>query len=102
MILIEGDPELWGIIPTFLDVHDKRGAQEQIDARYMGGWNTAKEWLRLEPETNRLIAVNEAEGDPPLDPRSKLYFRDEMLIVYDGEWVVVLRPDKSWDVARLD
>ena len=97
--ILGGDPEDWGFIPGFLSKHDPRPAKEQIHDRQPGGWHPAPPRLTFNPKT----WVLSYPGDPPFEPLSALYFRDEILIVYPGSWVVILQPDKTtWEAARLD
>ena len=39
IIMMGGDPEDWGLIPSFLDLDDPRPAREQFNERYVAGWN---------------------------------------------------------------
>ena len=96
--IVGGDPEDWGIIPSFLNEHDPRPARDQINDRYRGGWWPAPARMKFNPETLALTYP----GDPPFQPLSALYFRDERLLIYPGEWVVIVQPDETWQASRLD
>jgi hypothetical protein len=97
MMIMGGRPDDWGIIPSFLDEDDPRSARDQIAAAYVGGWNKF-EGFTINPET---LAIK-YPGDPEHKPRSALVFRDELLLIYESAWVVILQKDRSWEVARLD
>jgi len=95
--IVGGTPDLWGFIPTFLDEGDPRPAKDQFDDHYLGGFNHF-DGFTLDPMTYRLSYP----GDPPMKPLSVLMFRNERLIMYDFSWVVIMQPDRTWQVARMD
>lgn len=97
LIMVGGDPEMWGLIPGFLDADDPRGAKEQFNAKYIAGWHPFNgfEW---DSETG----VLSYKGDPPMKPISSILFRDEMIVLFDYSWVMVVQPDKSWEICRMD
>ena len=95
--IVGGDPEDWGLIPSFLDDQDPRPAKDQINEKYVGGWNSFKGFT-FDP----VVGTITYPGDPPYKPRSSILFRDEVLVIYDSAWVLILQPDKTWEVARLD
>jgi hypothetical protein len=95
-ILIVGDPEIWGLIPGFLDEDDPRPAREQFAANYIAGWQP------FEGFTANEDMVLSYPGDPPLEPQSMMIFRNEVLFIYDHAWVVILQHDKSWEIMRMD
>ena len=97
LVIIGGKAVDWGFIPTFLDPADPRPAVEQIDANYVAGWNDFKGFT-FDFDT---LTIHYS-GDPPLRPLSALLFRKEMLLLYPSSWVLILQPDKSWQIARLD
>lgn len=98
MIAIIGSPEVWGIIPSFLDVNDPRPAQEQINERYISGWNPAPEGMKLE----FLQMVLTYPGDPPFKCLGMMMFRDELLMMFQSEFVAIVQKDRSYKIARLD
>src|SRR5262245_39053538 len=89
--------DIWGFIPSFLHADDQRSAREQINARYIGGWNHF-EGFRLYKRRMALIY----SGDPTMYPISMLRFRKERLFIYPHAWVVIMQEDGTWEVARLD
>ncbi len=97
LVIVGGEVADWGIIPTFLNPADPRSAAEQIDANYVSGWQHF-EGFTFDPDTLTL----HYKGDPPLRPLSLLLFRNERLLIYPHEWVLIMQPDRSWQIARLD
>ena len=97
VVMIGGKPEDWGIIPTFLDNDDPRPAAEQFNERYLGGWNPF-EGFELDTITGELLYA----GDPPTLPISMMFFRNERLVLYQHEWVLIMQPDDTWEIARMD
>jgi hypothetical protein len=90
-------PDMLGYIPMFLDDRDPRPAREQIMANYVGGWHPF-EGFTLN-ESNGYLEYPE---DPPTLPIATVQLRDEVITVYEHSWVLIMQPDKTWEVARLD
>jgi len=64
-----------GLLPSFLNENDPRPAAEQFNDRYMfGGWH----------------------------PMAGFKMNDELILVYPGDWVAIVQPDKSFEVCRMD
>lgn len=84
-----------GFIPGFLDEADPRPAREQFDDRYVGGWRPLPKF-RLDGVTLRY------PGDPPMKPYAMIQFRDEIILAYEGDFVVIVQPDGSFEGARMD
>jgi hypothetical protein len=87
-----------GYLPQWLDDNDPRPASQQFDAgyKYGGGWTplpgqrlTGNNWLTY-------------PGDPPLIPLAEARLRDELILFYDHAWVVIVQPDRSYQVSRMD
>jgi hypothetical protein len=93
-----GSPILWGLIPGFLDENDPRSAREQFHANYFGGWYPF-DGFTFDLENGTLHSLL---GDPPLELRSVIQFRDELILLFDHMWVLVLQPDNSWEVSKMD
>jgi hypothetical protein len=92
-----GDPIMWGLIPSFLDEDDPRSAKEQFNANYIAGWKPF-EGFTFDLENGTLSY----SGDPPMKVRSVMAFRQELILLFDFAWVLVLQPDNSWEVCRMD
>ena len=90
--------DVWGFIPGFLDADDPRPAREQFNARYLGGWSPGPPGLSFDFDTGTLTYP----GDPPMTPISTMQFRDEMIVLFQSSWVLILQRDGSWEVARMD
>lgn len=97
MITIIGSIDRWGFIPDFLDETDPRPAREQLAERYIGGWNPFKGFA-FDAATMTL----RYEDDPVLLPESALLFRDETLLIYQSDWVLILQKDNSFEISRMD
>jgi hypothetical protein len=96
-LMVSGDPEMWGLIPGFLDSSDPRGAKEQFNEHHVAGWSKF-DGFTWDHETG----VLSYPGDPPMKPLSGIIFRDEIILLFDFSWVMVIQPDKSWEICRMD
>lgn len=102
VIIFTGSPSMWGLILSFLDEDDPRPAREQFNDRYIAGWNKFEGFTMVDPK-KRVIQYRGADGnDPPLAPLSDILFRKERLLIYDYGWVMIVQPNGSWEVARMD
>lgn len=91
-------PEHLGFLPGFLDEDDKRSAREQFNERYVSGWMaTGSDRFKL-LDGYRL----KYPGDPVLVPLAMTKLRDELIFLYEGEYVAIFQPDRSFEVARMD
>ena len=92
------DPEELGFLPSFLSESDPRTAREQLDANYQhgGGWSPMKGWT-FGP-ADRLSYT----GDPAMKPLAEMSLRGERVLIYPSAWVVVVQPDGSFEVSRMD
>jgi len=97
VVMVGGEPEDWGIIPTFLDNDDPRPAAEQFNENYIGGWNPFP-GFEFDTITGELLY----KGDPPLRPKSAMFFRDERIVLYPHGWVMIIAPDDTWQISRMD
>lgn len=87
-----------GFLPTFLSTKDKRPAREQFAANYVyGGWQPNPK-MTFDPETETL----HFPGDPPLHQLARTALRSETILLFRHDWVVIVQPDKSYEVARMD
>ena len=91
------DEDLSLLSDVFYD-NDPRPAAAQIDTNYAhgGGYNPTDGFT--------LNADNSLSypGDEPLKVLAKATLRDEQLYLYDGEFVAVVQPDRSFAVTRMD
>jgi hypothetical protein len=87
-----------GIIPTFLDLNDPRPAREQFDERYISGWRPSKSEWQFDRETLTL----QYPEDPPLSPLAYTLLRDELIVFYPHEFVMIASPGRPIEVMRMD
>lgn len=92
--------DMVGIIPEMLDENDPRPAREQFDTNYQhgGGWMPFHGHT-LVPEDKFKLCY---PGDPPLLPVALIRLRHERIVIYPHAWVVILQPDNTFEVARMD
>lgn len=98
--LIQINPEQLGpFLPRFLRDDDKRPAAEQFNERYeFGGWSPFGEgkWKLLEDNSLQY------PEDPLLEPLAQCRLGKELIVLYPGDFVAIIQPDRSFEVARLD
>lgn len=92
--------EMWGFVPHFLREDDPRGAKEQFNDRYIGGWLPSRGFV-LDAKTMTLSSPK-YPGDDDLKPLSLMTFRDEDIYLYDYSYVLVMDQDDNWEVCRMD
>lgn len=85
-----------GLIPYFLNESDPRPAKEQINTNYIGGWQPLPGFHLL--SDNKL----KYSTDPILIPLATTKLRDEIICFYQGAWLVIIQPNGTYEVARLD
>jgi len=86
-------------LPYFLVVEDKRKAAEQFNERYIhGGWSPFGQDKFHLSDNNTL----KYPGDPPLKPLAMTQLRDELILLYQSDVFVIVQPDRSFEVARMD
>lgn len=95
---------LWMI---FSDV-DPRPCSVQVNERYTygGGWSPMQKWTatpaddlyRASPETVRI----KYPGDPAFRVLFDFKINAERVFVFDGAWVMIVQPDGSHEIARMD
>ena len=88
-----------GFIPMMLSETDPRPAKEQFDENYAhgGGWRPF-EGFKYDAENHKI----KYPGDPPFYPYASAKLRDETIFVYPYSWVLILQPDGSHEIARMD
>lgn len=87
-----------GYTAAFLDDTDPDRAVAQLHKHYShgGGWNKFDGFVLRDDKSIKY------PGDPKLPIRAEITFRDEMIYVYDHAWFLVLQPDGTYEVARMD
>lgn len=97
MMLIEGDPEMWGFIPSFLNKDSPATTIQQLNAGQPGGWHKF-EGFKFDKDRKILTYP----GDPPMKAISTMHFKDDIVLLFPHSWVLVLQPDGKFEVARCD
>jgi hypothetical protein len=87
--------ESLGFVPCFLNENDPRPAAEQFNRNYIGGWRPMPGFTL---ENNQLCYP----GDPPLLPLAETRLRDEVIRLYEYEWVCIIQSDGSFSVSSMD
>lgn len=88
-------------LPYFLDERDPRPAREQYNSNYkFGGWQPSA-------SGNAKVKLNEDNsfdypGDPRQYPIAMTKLRDELILLFPGDFVMIVQPDRSFEMARLD
>lgn len=82
----------------FLSEHDPRPAAEQIDDNYAhgGGWSPFKGFTVLEDGSIQY------PGDPAHPILAETRLRDEIIRFYDSSWLMIMQPDGSYEISRID
>lgn len=87
--------DMLGLLPTLVSDTDPRGAREQFNTNYQGGWDPF-------PGFTRTPQGLKYPGDPPMPLLAEAKLRDELIEFYDCAWVAVVQPDGSFEVCRMD
>ena len=88
-------PDMLGFLPEFFSEDDPRGAVEQFDDAYQGGWHDMKGFT-FDPKTMTL----DYPGDPPTKALAMTMLREEFIILFQHEWLMVLQKDGSHRICR--
>lgn len=86
-----------GLLPSFLDPSDERPAGEQFNEHYCSGWNPFKGHT-LDIKTMALSYP----GNPDMRPLFMTLLHDEKIFVYPYAWVLIMQPDGTYEIARMD
>jgi hypothetical protein len=89
-----------GYLPGFLSELDLRPVKDQLGTGYgqHGGWRPLKGFTLSPAPCYSLFYP----GDPPLRPWAQAALRGEMILVYPGDWVLILQQDGTFEVSRMD
>lgn len=101
--LLHGGPESLGLLPQFFLLDDPRPAAEQINERYAhgGGWSPFKGFEAViigDPRGWRITYP----GDPPYFALAFCELRNEIVILFQREWLMVVQEDGTWQITRVD
>ena len=99
--MIWSNPERAGLLPLFLSEHDSRPAREQLDTGYAhgGGFRPFEGFLLERHGTGYALAY---PGDPLMREVARAQLRQELVVVFEYDWVAVIQPDDSFVIARMD
>lgn len=87
-----------GFLPGLISENDPRPVKEQLEDTYAhgGGWNPMPGWRMDEDHTLRY------PGDPAMRPLAMTYIRDELILFYPHAFLCIMKPDKTFEVSRVD
>ena len=93
------NPDVLGFIPEFLSEDDPRPAREQIHENYAhgGGWRPFPGFT-IDDHKVRLCYP----GDPPMRLEAMSMLREEVLLLFEHSWLVIVQRDGTWEAAHLD
>jgi hypothetical protein len=87
-----------GQLPFWFDAADPRPARQQINSAYpFGGWRPFHGFT-MEPGTHNI----DYPGDPRMPPLAQGWLREELIILYPHDWVGIVQPDGTFEIARID
>lgn len=108
-LTFNGDMHLMGLIPAMLSPYDPRPAVEQLHEGYAhgGGWHDFDGFVVTEhPEVGRYSI--KYPGDPAYKEKARATLTNavtgitEKIVVFDHGWVMVVQPDGTNRIARMD
>ena len=87
-----------GALPDMLDAADPAPAREQLDRGYRdrGGFRALSGWYLGADD------VLHFPGDRPYRPIAETRLGSERILVFECNFVAVVQPDRSFEVARMD
>lgn len=92
--------DVLGIIPMMINDANHLPAWKQFDNHYQhgGGWRPFKGFRLIDKELMEL----QYPGDPVMKPLVRAKLRDETIYVYPHAWVLIVQPDWSFEICRMD
>ena len=101
-MIIFSNHERAGMLPVFLSHDDPRPAAKQIDDNYRhgGGWKPMQ-GFKLKPGIEGQARIM-YPGDPPLREVARARLRDEIIILFEADFVAIIQPTHSMEIARVD
>ena len=97
MVHPQATPAMLGYLPDMFSEDDPRPAREQADANYRhgGGWRAFRGFTML-------LDSLACPGDPPMRLIAETRLRDEVIRLYEADWVAIIQPDGSYEISRMD
>lgn len=101
-----------GILPDLLNVYDPRPVKDQLNETYDhgGGWRPIKGFTLkavapgLPVESRDVLAKLTAHfpNDPPFREVSRTIMGDELLVLFECDFMAIIQRDGSFEMARVD
>lgn len=98
---IHGDRRALGFIPTFLYPHDPRTTREQLHEGYLhgGGWQPFDGFTVSKTGETYSITY---PGDPAFHEIARIYFRDDLIVLFPYSWVLLVPAEGEMEISRMD
>lgn len=93
-----------GFLPMFFSEDDERSARDQLDANYQHGGGVLPSQgftMNLDREYPAKTTMSYPE-DPDLRVVGWAKLRDELILVCEYAYVVIVQPDDSFIITRCD
>lgn len=97
-------PQALGIIPQFFSEADPRSAREQLHEAYAHGGGVMPFpgfKLKLDRESPGRATIT-YPGDPAYRVYGWTWLREELILVFNYAWVVIVQPDGDFIATRCD
>lgn len=93
------DSDVTGFLPEILDPNDPRPVADQLNEFYAhgGGYRPMEKWS-FDPVTWVLTYPE----DPPMRPLAMTWINRQCVILYPSSFLVILEPDGTFAVTRVD
>ncbi|HEY1888473.1 MAG TPA: hypothetical protein VGG86_20890 [Roseiarcus sp.] len=89
-----------GFLPEILLRDDPRPVKDQLDDRYRhGGGYRAKNFDKFKLGKGMVLRW---PGDEPQKPLAATLINDELVVFYEHALLLVMQPDGSFEVTRVD
>jgi hypothetical protein len=87
-----------GMIPDWLNANNPQPAAKQLHECYGhgGGWRPFSGFVLGKDNSLKY------PGDPPLYPIAEMKLRQELILIYQYSWVVIVQPDRTFEACRMD
>lgn len=103
-----------GMLPLWFNAGDERPAQEQANAGYLNtagcGFNPQAGFTLKQDEKGHYslqygdpdTTMDDEEADPPLGEIARAELREELIVLFEAEYVAIIQKDQSFVAARCD
>lgn len=95
------NPQRAGLLPLFLNDRDPRPAREQLHESYAHGGG----FQPFEGFDLKRLGVGFAlkyPNDPLMKEVARAQLRQELVVLFEYDWVGIIQPDETFVVARMD